>query len=84
MISKKISKSPKISQISQVNLVSESRGTLKETYTGGEGQNPIQNTVLQSNELQGNISGTGKSHQNSRGTVIVILAGAAPLMEAPL
>ena len=41
-------------------------------------------TLVQSIELQGNKGGTGKSRQNSRGTGIAKLAGAAPLMEAPL
>ena len=41
---------------------------------------PIKNTVVQSIELQGNRGGTGKSRQNSRGTGIAKLAGAAPLM----
>ena len=45
---------------------------------------PIQNTVVQSIELQGNSGSTGKSSQNSRGTGIAKLGGAAPLMEAPL
>ena len=34
--------------------------------------------------LQGNRGDTGKSCQNSRGTGIVKLAGAAPFMEASL
>ena len=42
----------------------------------------MQNTIVQSIELQGKRSGTGKSRQNSRGTGIAKLAGAAPLMEA--
>ena len=41
---------------------------------------PIQNTVVQSIELQGNRGGTGKSPQNSSGTGIAKFAGAAPLM----
>ena len=45
---------------------------------------PIQNTVVQSIELQGKRGGTGKSRQKSRGTGIAKLARAAPLMEAPL
>ena len=43
----------------------------------------ILNTVVQSIEPQGNRGGTGKSRQNSRGTGISKLAGAAPLLEAP-
>ena len=44
----------------------------------------IQNTVVQSIELQGNRGGTGKSRQNSRGTGIAKLASAAPLMTVQL
>ena len=44
----------------------------------------VWNIVVQSHELQGNRCGTGKSHQNCRGTGIDNWAGAAPLMEAPL
>ena len=40
----------------------------------------IQNTVVQSVELQGNRGGTGKSRQNSSGTKLVKFAGAASLM----
>ena len=40
----------------------------------------IKNNALQCFELQGNRGGTDKSHQNSRGTVIAELAGAAPFM----
>ena len=40
----------------------------------------IQNTVVQSIELQGNRGGTGKSRQNSSGTGIAKFAGAAPLI----
>ena len=47
-------------------------------------QDTIQNTVTQSIELEGNRGGTGKRRQNSRGTGIAKLAGAAPLMEAAL
>ena len=47
-------------------------------------ENPIQNTVVQSIELQRNRGGTGKRRQNSQGAGIAKLAGAAPLMEAPL
>ena len=36
------------------------------------------------NKLQGNRGGTGKSRQNSHGTGIAKLAGAAPHSEAPL
>ena len=35
-------------------------------------------------ELQGNRRGTGTSHQNSRGTGIAKLPGAAPLMTVQL
>ena len=35
----------------------------------------IQNTVVQSIELQGNRSGTSKSRQNSRGTGIAFASG---------
>ena len=45
---------------------------------------PIQNTVVQSIERQGNMGGTGKSCQNSRGPGIAKLAGAAPFMEESL
>ena len=48
------------------------------------GCNAIQNTAVQSIELQGNRGGIGKSRQNSHSTQIAKLAGAAPLMEAPL
>ena len=41
---------------------------------------PIQNTVVQSIELQGNRGGTGKSPQNSSCTGIAKFAGAAPVM----
>ena len=44
----------------------------------------IQNNVVQSIRLQGNRGGTGKSRQNSQGTGIATLAGAALLMEATL
>ena len=44
----------------------------------------IQNTVVQSTELKGNRCGTGKRCQNSQGTGIAKLAGAAPFMEATL
>ena len=44
----------------------------------------IQNTVVQSIELQINRGGTGKSQQNSRGTGIAKLASAVPLIKAPL
>ena len=40
----------------------------------------IKNNVVQCFELQGNRGGTGKSRQNSRGTVIAELADAAPSM----
>ena len=39
-----------------------------------------QNTVVQSIELQGNRGGSGKSPQNSRGTGIAKLNGAAQLI----
>ena len=45
---------------------------------------PIQNTVVQSNELQGNRGGTGNTRQNSQGTGIAKLAGAAPLITVHL
>ena len=41
---------------------------------------PIQNTVVQSIELQGNRCGTGKSRQKSRVTGIAKFGGGAPLM----
>ena len=41
-------------------------------------------TVVRSIELQGNRGGTGKSRQTSQGTGLSKLAGAAPLIEAPL
>ena len=44
----------------------------------------IQNSVVQSIELEWNGAGIGKSCQNSRVTVIAKLAGATPLMEGPL
>ena len=44
----------------------------------------IQNTVVQSIELQGNRCCTGKSFQNSRGTGIAKFAGAAFLMTVQL
>ena len=44
----------------------------------------IQNTVVQSIELQGNRCGTGKCRQNSKGTGIAKVAGAAPLMTVQL
>ena len=40
--------------------------------------------VVQSIELQGNRGGTGKCRQNSRGTGMAKLAGAAPLMTVQL
>ena len=44
----------------------------------------IQNTVVQSIELQGNRCGTGKSRQNSTGTGIAKFAGAAPIVKVQL
>ena len=50
------------------------------TVSQGEWVVAIQNTVVQSIELQGNSGGTSKNRQNSSGTGIAKLAGAAPLM----
>ena len=44
----------------------------------------IQNTVVQSIELQGDRCSTGKSRQNGRGTGIAKFDGAAPLMTVQL
>ena len=49
---------------------------------GGKGRG-IQNTVVQLIELQRNRGGTGKSRQNSRGTGIAKLTGAAPPWKKP-
>ena len=45
---------------------------------------PIQNSVVQSIELQGIRGGTGKSRQNSRGTEMIKSAGAAPFRTVQL
>ena len=44
----------------------------------------IQNTVVQTIELQGNRGGTGKSRQNSSDTGIAKFAGATPLTTVQL
>ena len=44
----------------------------------------MQNTVVQSVDLQGNRWGTGMSRQNSRANGISKFAGAAPLMTVQL
>ena len=44
----------------------------------------MQNTVVQSVDLQGNRWGTDMSRQNSRGNGISKFAGAAPLMTVQL
>ena len=44
----------------------------------------IQNTLVQSIELQGKRCGTGKSRQNNRGTGIAKFAGATPHMTVQL
>ena len=44
----------------------------------------IQNNVVQSIELHGNKDGTGNSRQNSQGTGLPKLAGAAALMTVQL
>ena len=51
---------------------------------GSTWYSPIQNTVVQSIELQGNRCGTDKSRQNSRGTGRAKFAGTTLLMTVKL